>query len=60
MDSVNITHNTQIRYQVYAMYAYAHRQKGDVISTHKTYDAANKVANKSSFWGIREVYVQTW
>jgi len=38
---------------VYVAYAYADKQQGDVISKHKTYEAANRKASGSSMWGVR-------
>lgn len=38
---------------VYVAYAYADKQRGDVISKHKSYEAANRKANGSSMWGVR-------
>lgn len=38
---------------VYVAYAYADKQRGDVISKHKSYDAANRKARGSSMWGVR-------
>jgi hypothetical protein len=38
---------------VYVAYDYANRKSGDIISKHKTYDAALRKARGSSFWGVR-------
>jgi hypothetical protein len=38
---------------VYVAYAYADKQCGDIISKHKSYEAANRKARGSSMWGVR-------
>ena len=38
---------------VYVAYAYAGKRHGDIISKHKSYDAAAKKASGSSMWGVR-------
>lgn len=57
---MGINHKTETRYQVYVNYAYADRDPGDVISTHRTYEVAYKVARKSVFWAVREVQAPDW
>lgn len=43
--------------EVYIAYAYADKRVGDIISRHKSYDAANKIASKSSMLGVRYVSI---
>lgn len=38
---------------VYVSYAYADRQAGDIVSRHKSSDAAQKAARKSTSHGVR-------
>jgi hypothetical protein len=38
---------------VYAAYDYADKQRGDLISKHKTYEAANHKASENTMWGVR-------
>jgi hypothetical protein len=38
---------------VYVAYDYADKQRGDIISKHKSYEAANRKASKNSMWGVR-------
>ena len=40
---------------VYVYHGYADKQRGDIISRHKTYEAADRKASKSPFWGVKEV-----
>ena len=53
--SKNSTSKTAYTHIVIAEYSYADKVRGDVISKHRSYAAANKKANKSTFWGIREI-----
>ena len=32
-----------------------HRQ-GEIVSCHKSYEAANKKANQSTLWGVRDIH----
>ncbi len=45
---------SNFKWVVYVMYAYADKKCGEIISRHKTYEAADKKARKSTFWAIRE------
>lgn len=38
---------------VYVAYEYADKQRGEIISKHKTYEAASRKAGQSSMWGVR-------
>jgi hypothetical protein len=38
---------------VYVAYAYADKKQGDIISKHKSYDAANSKASGNGMWGVR-------
>jgi hypothetical protein len=38
---------------VYVAYAYADKEVGEIISKHKSYEAADAMAKQSTFWGIR-------
>lgn len=42
-------------YAVIAWYDYATYKKGDVISCHRTFEAACRKANQSTFWGVKEI-----
>ncbi len=44
-------------YEIIVAYAYAGYNQGDVISRHKTYEAAQKAARKDTggFWAIRAI-----
>lgn len=53
--SKNSTSKTAYTHVVIAEYSYADKVRGDVISKHKSYAAANKKAAKSTFWGVREI-----
>lgn len=41
------------KWEVYVCYDYADKRRGDVISRHATYEAANRKARQSTFWAIR-------
>lgn len=38
---------------VYVAYGYGDKQRGDVISKHKSYEAADRKAKGYGMWGIR-------
>jgi len=40
---------------VYAAYDYADKRRGDVISKHKTYEAANRQANGNILLEVRQL-----
>ena len=43
------------RYVVIAQYAYADKERGDIISQHRTRQAAERAARNNSFAAIRNV-----
>lgn len=43
------------KYCVYAQYSYAQYERGEVISRHKSYEAANKAAKGNSFAAISPI-----
>ena len=40
---------------VYAAYAYADKQPGDIISYHRTMDAAQRKVGGSTFWAVKDL-----
>ena len=40
---------------VVAAYAYADKERGEVISRHKTYEGAQQKAKGSTMWGIKDI-----
>ena len=41
------------KYRVVVAYRYADKNRGDIISTHKTYEAAQRKIRQSTHWTIR-------
>lgn len=44
-----------MKYATYAAYQFPNHEKGEILSIHATYRAANKKAKGNTFAGIREV-----
>ena len=38
---------------VYVHYSYSDKEKGDLVSKHKSYEAAERAARSCRLWGVR-------
>ena len=53
-DKMEKLSKSKFEWVVYAAYAYGDKDQGEIISRHRTYEAAEKKARQSTFWGVMD------